>query len=204
MTVKCQFCNDTRQEPGVPGPCSWCDPIDEVLARLNLSYCGASRTTGHGESETCGQRGYGNTLDQCGACAKKDLAAAIGREVSLVRLQNKHLARIASLLHVGQELTGVIDEYRAMPCDSLRVRMFNTADRYRERLTKACQTCYDKGYVMGDFDEASGRFARLDCRDCAVTTNVTSNAHCPHCGICHTHDETCATARARIASLTSR
>lgn len=42
--------------------------------------------------------------------------------------------REARLRHVGLELMGVIDEYRAMPCESLRQRMFSTADRYRHRL----------------------------------------------------------------------
>lgn len=34
-------------------------------------------------------------------------------------------------------------------------------------------------------------------------TNTSSNAHCPHDGICHTSDETCAEAQARIESLTA-
>lgn len=75
--------------------------------------------------------------------------------------------RIASLHHVGMELMGVIDEYRAMPCDSLKVRMFNTADRYRLRLTAKCQTCKDKGVVYNDFNEVEGRFSPEPCPDCA-------------------------------------
>lgn len=35
----------------------------------------------------------------------------------------------------------------------------------------------------------------------AARTNTSGNAHCPHDGICHTSDETCAEARARIDSL---
>lgn len=27
MTVKCTFCNDTKTEPGIPGPCVWCDQV---------------------------------------------------------------------------------------------------------------------------------------------------------------------------------
>lgn len=75
--------------------------------------------------------------------------------------------RIASLHHVGMELTGVIDEYRAMPCDSLAVRMFQTADRYRLRLTAKCQTCKDSGTVYKDFNEVEGRFSPEPCPDCA-------------------------------------
>ena len=35
----------------------------------------------------------------------------------------------------------------------------------------------------------------------AARTNTSGNAHCSHDGICHTSDETCAEARARIDSL---
>lgn len=37
----------------------------------------------------------------------------------------------------------------------------------------------------------------------AQRTNNSGKAHCPHDGICHTSEETCAEARARIASLTA-
>ena len=37
----------------------------------------------------------------------------------------------------------------------------------------------------------------------AGRTNNSRNAHCPHDGICHTSQETCAEAQARIASLTA-
>jgi len=35
-------------------------------------------------------------------------------------------------------------------------------------------------------------------------TNNSGNAHCPHDGICHTSEETCAEAQARIESLTAQ
>lgn len=37
----------------------------------------------------------------------------------------------------------------------------------------------------------------------AQRTNNSRNAHCPHDGICHTSEETCADAQERIASLTA-
>ncbi|WAT30111.1 hypothetical protein [Pseudomonas sp. GXZC] len=37
----------------------------------------------------------------------------------------------------------------------------------------------------------------------AGRTNNSRNAHCPHDGICHTSEETCADAQERIASLTA-
>lgn len=32
MTDKCKFCNGTKREPGVPGPCVWCQTAAEALA----------------------------------------------------------------------------------------------------------------------------------------------------------------------------
>lgn len=37
----------------------------------------------------------------------------------------------------------------------------------------------------------------------AQRTNNSGNAHCPHDGICHTSEERCAEAQARIESLTT-
>lgn len=37
----------------------------------------------------------------------------------------------------------------------------------------------------------------------AQRTNNSRNAHCPHDGICHASEETCADAQERIASLTA-
>jgi len=31
-------------------------------------------------------------------------------------------------------------------------------------------------------------------------SNYSGQAHCPHCGICHTSDETCVEAQARVAA----
>lgn len=36
MTVKCTFCNDTKQEPGIPGPCVWCEQV--VAAPVAVGY----------------------------------------------------------------------------------------------------------------------------------------------------------------------
>lgn len=78
--------------------------------------------------------------------------------------------RIARLHHVGLELTGVIDEYRAMPCASLQERMFKTADRYRRRLTAKCATCEDWGvigYTTGQTPETfeQGEYPCPDCTE---------------------------------------
>ena len=44
MTAKCTFCNDTKQEPGVPGPCVWCEVESPAAVErhtiANLRYAG--------------------------------------------------------------------------------------------------------------------------------------------------------------------
>lgn len=110
-----------------------------------------------------GHERLGGTIEQMAG------VALINKEVGELLQQRLAAAeqRIASLHHVGMELMGVIDEYRAMPCDSLKLRMFQTADRYRLRLTAKCQTCKDKGVVYNDFNEVEGRFSPEPCPDCA-------------------------------------
>lgn len=44
---------------------------------------------------------------------------------------------IQDLLYISLELSGVIAEYRSMPCDSLKDRMFQTLDRYMPRINNA-------------------------------------------------------------------
>lgn len=79
--------------------------------------------------------------------------------------------RTARLRHVGMELTGVIDEYRAMPCESLKSRMFQTADRYRKRLTAKCGNCEDHGvigYTTGQTPETFDQ-GEYPCPECHPT-----------------------------------
>lgn len=42
--------------------------------------------------------------------------------------------KVVVLHHICRELTGVINEFRAMPCPSLETRMFGTVDRYAKRI----------------------------------------------------------------------
>lgn len=52
----------------------------------------------------------------------------------------KELEQIAHLHHVCLELSGVISEFRAMPCSSLEQRMFGTVDRYQRRIRENALT----------------------------------------------------------------
>ena len=64
MTVKCTFCNDTKQEPGFLGICVWCEDLaaipkyEDVVAKLDAAL-------GHeaaGNNIIAGQR---TSLDVC-------------------------------------------------------------------------------------------------------------------------------------------
>lgn len=58
-------------------------------------------------------------------------------------------ARIQVIEHVAMEFIGTVGEYRSMPCQSLRDRMFATLRRYRSRVVD-----YQPGdYAKLDQDE---------------------------------------------------
>lgn len=44
------------------------------------------------------------------------------------------MSHLQEATYIARELSGVIAEYRQMPCDSLQSRMFETLDRYKPRL----------------------------------------------------------------------
>lgn len=46
----------------------------------------------------------------------------------------EELEQIVTLHHICLELSGVISEFRSMPCSSLEQRMFGTVDRYNKRI----------------------------------------------------------------------
>lgn len=52
----------------------------------------------------------------------------------------EELEQIVQLHHICLELTGVISEFRSMPCSSLEQRMFGTVDRYQRRISENAPT----------------------------------------------------------------
>lgn len=52
----------------------------------------------------------------------------------------EELEQIVSLHHICMELSGVISEFRSMPCSSLEQRMFGTVDRYHKRICENAPT----------------------------------------------------------------
>ena len=77
----------------------------------------------------------------------------------------------------------------------------------QQRLTAADERAdVLEGWLRRWSAEAGGIFCALKYEtDAALKpaerTNTSGKAHCPHDGICHTSDETCAEARARIDSV---
>lgn len=159
MTVKCTFCNDTKREPGQPGPCTWCECAPDAQQSLDVQRFTIARLRYAGGEEHNVK--YVSEVDYDRVVAERD---------SLQAQNEASKQRIARLHHVGLELTGVIDEYRAMPCASLQERMFKTADRYRRRLTAKCATCEDWGvigYTTGQTPETfeQGEYPCPDCTE---------------------------------------
>ena len=50
-------------------------------------------------------------------------------------------AQVATLKHVALELHGVISEFRNLPTKCLEHRMFDTADRYFQRINSTPEQC---------------------------------------------------------------
>lgn len=72
MTVKCTFCNDTKQEPGEPGRCVWCEEVEPVTLGTVTRY-----------AESCGEGG-GVVEHASGQYVEfKNYEAALAREAAL-------------------------------------------------------------------------------------------------------------------------
>lgn len=56
----------------------------------------------------------------------------------------------------------------------------------------------------GDNCRATRRVIVRAAAGMAPVTNNSDKAHCPQCGICHTHDESCEEAKHRINSIGTR
>lgn len=191
MSIKCGFCKGTKVEPGFT-ECVWCDStgLEGGLQPTDIKRaCAEIKAVREHQGATEVKR-YHVQLFKLAGDQQKYAHGALGA-VEIVRAsdfdritaerdalqQRLNLAdqladgfegRIARLRHVGMELTGVIDEYRAMPCDSLKVRMFQTADRYRKRLTAKCGNCEDHGvigYTTGQTPETFDQ-GEYPCPEC--------------------------------------
>lgn len=183
MTVKCLFCKDTKIEPGIPGPCIWCETVGlettstvERFTIAKLRYAGGLEHNVRYVSEVH----YDAALAEIEAKRdrKNSIVVLMQERDALQQLLNvadqkvdSLGVRVERLRHVGMELTGVISEYRAMQCESLKERMFNTVDRYRKRLNANCNTCEDYGvvgYTTGQTPESFDQ-GEYPCPECHPT-----------------------------------
>lgn len=177
MSTECKICEGTGNEPGELG-CVWCDetgkagglnpaPSGELAAFR--AYMAANPMATYWSVWQERAKISTAELEQYQARRRQFADEVNGRLTALDERADGFEQRIARLRHVGMELTGVIDEYRAMPCDSLKVRMFSTADRYRKRLMAKCGNCEDHGvigYTTGQTPETfdMGEYPCPECR----------------------------------------
>jgi len=187
MSTKCEFCNDTKQEPGIEGPCVWCEGItapasvEPEVTRYSECNMEGGGVAPNRNGELCDYHHVVRLTAERDSL-KAQLEESQARRRQFTEEVNNRLSvlderadgfdhRIERLRHVGMELTGVIDEYRAMPCDSLKRRMFHTADRYRKRLTAKCGNCEDHGvvgYTTGQTPETFEQ-GEYPCPECHPT-----------------------------------
>ena len=187
MTTACTFCNGTKIEPGYDG-CIWCDntgvkgglsPANPVTRYTAVQLRFATGALGNAQfvdaklfdAIEAERNSLKTQLDQCQARRRQFAQEMTERLNVLDERTDTFEHSLARLRHAGMELTGVIDEYRTMPCDSLKVRMFQTADRYRKRLHAKCWNCEDNGvvgYTTGQTPETFEQ-GEYPCPECQPT-----------------------------------
>ncbi|MES2871425.1 MAG: hypothetical protein V4749_17855 [Pseudomonadota bacterium] len=142
MSVKCTFCNDTKQEPGIPGPCVWCEEVEPVTLGTVTRY-----------AESCGEGG-GVVEHASGKFVEfKDYDAALAREAALLeeldaikRVGPPHFCGLPMSLNPHAEagkpgrLLEVGAHRECIPClVSSRHGWAKTAGEQQQRLTVAEQ-----------------------------------------------------------------
>lgn len=77
-------------------------------------------------------------------------------------LEEMQQSKIIQLHHAAMELSGVIAEFRTMPCSSLEQRMFATHDRYQRKLRECAPsvTLDDWNARLRDEDERHEAFLK--------------------------------------------
>ena len=116
MTVKCTFCKDTKIEPGIPGPCVWCEDFEPAMTGAVQRY-----------TEHCGEGGGVAESINGQFVEFKDYEAALGREAALreelAALRESYEAmrdRKNSIVYLQQRLTVAeqrVGELKKLLCD---------------------------------------------------------------------------------------
>ena len=209
--ASCHFCNGTGIDPTVGFlDCEFCTP---AFAGVSLSApeqpepkCATCND--HGEIGCLRPGGYDG--EHCPDCNPATVKRYHITEAGLV--EGQALGRINVVLGADHDrVTADADRLRAeLECSRGDfAQLERISDALQQRLTAADE--------RADVLEGLLRLARgaigenqwtLLTKDIdamlsqdAQRTNNSGNAHCPHDGICHTSDETCAEARARIDSV---
>lgn len=194
----CGFCNGTGIEPGETN-CVWCNntgidwagkpgdvPVVEAMPRnlLREALEHIQKTAGQSRTQTRRLRWIAKRAELALAgrpyvAAEHELPVVADQEYNKLRVQAKRLRIERRDMHEhGVLLEGLLLQ--------------------TNELLYAIQG--DPGSVpSSSIDAMRGRvFQALKRED---RTNTSGNAHCPHDGICHTKDETCAEAQLRISLI---
>lgn len=127
--------------------------------------------------------------------------AALGREAvlreELAKAKKGSIYKHAALVSKAEALTAADEQLGSMKAELAWQESDNADLRKRvdvlEGVLRELRTIMkDKPVAMGRIDAALKPAER---------TNTSGKAHCPHDGICHTSNETCAQAMARVAQI---
>lgn len=172
MKVKCTFCNDTKQEPGIPGPCVWCEQVGAAPVAVGYQFAkGFTDPVGDCEKFEAGitvnawlQRivVYGDSPSDAEALRDQIMSSA-EREAALREELAKFKAGCVDLSSQVRELEHKMDYYKG---EGLR------ADALQQRLTVAEQLMQefcdrvDRGEVRSKATYAKFKAALKPAAEC--------------------------------------
>jgi hypothetical protein len=128
--------------------------------------------------------------------------------VLLVNFQN--ITRFANLLHaiegeffmVPGEPSGEPEDEGCEPDDVCLLNCWGTTqEQYIEQFRAALATLKERSVDMARYIEVVESPNRLANIQSTQVTNTSGHAHCPHCAVCHTAEETCVQALRRLLAL---
>lgn len=145
MTAKCLFCKDTKIEPGIPGPCIWCEEIGPA-------------TTGAVERFTIAKLRYaGGAEHDVRYVSEAHYDAALGREAAL-REELESIKASVDGYDSPEHAAQVADEM-GHQCDALQQRLTVAEQREAEareellELSRKLDVFYSRSHGIKNLSE---------------------------------------------------
>lgn len=173
MTAKCLFCKDTKIEPGIPGPCVWCEEIGPA-------------TTGAVERFTIAKLRYaGGAEHDVRYVSEVHYDAALGREAAsandLSIWKQKACEAAEREAALREELDALEEEFDTLEHTNITIKLSLAAAEQREVELKML--------LCDVINEAPTGFAALKVDlahrvNAAIKPAAEQTKICPNCKVC--------------------